>query len=78
MPRIVNIITIQLDRNAVDCAKELRNHDVASVSLWPGIVHTEYVTDILETKGDRIDPSTGIKVGYAYNVNEGGIREMDP
>ena len=60
---------IQLDRTAVDCENKLRNHNVVCFSLWPGIIHTEYVTEILETKGDRIDPSTGIKVGYAYNVN---------
>ena len=42
-----------------------RNYDVAC----QGLSHTEFVTEILERKGDRIDPSTVIKVGYAYNVN---------
>ena len=48
---------------AVDCAKELMKHNVACVSLWPGlIVHTETVKELSVQWGDTIDPSTGIKV----------------
>ena len=32
-----------VDRLAVDMARELKRHGVASVSLWPGIVDTEWV-----------------------------------
>eukprot|EP00058_Branchiostoma_floridae_P004084 XP_002589572.1 hypothetical protein BRAFLDRAFT_224709 [Branchiostoma floridae] len=35
------------DRMAADCAHELRKHNVAFVSLWPGAVKTELVTDLL-------------------------------
>ena len=31
------------DRMAADCAEELRKHNVAMISLWPGPVKTEYV-----------------------------------
>ena len=51
---------------AVDCAKELRNHNVACVSLWPGAVLTENIKEMLDKNGDRVDPSTGIKVDYVY------------
>uniref|UniRef100_A0A915KEB1 Dehydrogenase/reductase SDR family member 1 n=1 Tax=Romanomermis culicivorax TaxID=13658 RepID=A0A915KEB1_ROMCU len=33
-----------LDRMAIDCAKELKNFNVACISLWPGPVRTEYFT----------------------------------
>ena len=36
---------------AVDCAKELKKHKVAFVSLWPGAVRTENVTYLVEQKG---------------------------
>ena len=48
---------------AVDCAQELRNHNVACVSLWPGAVLTENIKEMLDKNGDRVDPGTGIKVG---------------
>ena len=55
---------------AVDCAKELRNHNVACVSLWPGVVLTENVKEMLDKHDDRIDPDTldytGIKVECIY------------
>ena len=35
-----------LDRMAADMAKELRSHGVAVVSLWPGIVRTEWVEQL--------------------------------
>jgi len=28
---------------AVDCAKELKSHNVAFVSVWPGPVRTEHI-----------------------------------
>ena len=33
------------DRMAADCAHELREAGVAMISLWPGPVKTEYITD---------------------------------
>jgi len=40
-----------VDRMAADCAVELRRHNVAMVSLWPGPVKTEYVeTNILQSQ----------------------------
>ena len=36
---------------AVDCAKELKKHKVAFVSLWPGTVRTENVTYLVEQNG---------------------------
>lgn len=35
---------------AVDCAKELRKHNVAFVSLWPGVVQTEMINHFLKSK----------------------------
>ncbi|XP_078604718.1 dehydrogenase/reductase SDR family member 1-like [Branchiostoma floridae x Branchiostoma japonicum] len=35
------------DRMAADCAHELRKHNVAFISLWPGAVKTELVTNLL-------------------------------
>ncbi|XP_005998951.1 dehydrogenase/reductase SDR family member 1 [Latimeria chalumnae] len=35
------------DRLAADCAVELRKHGVASVSLWPGAVRTEKITELV-------------------------------
>ena len=48
---------------ATDCAVELKKHNVACVSLWPGlIVHTENVKEVSAKYGDTIEPTTGIKV----------------
>ncbi|XP_062578618.1 dehydrogenase/reductase SDR family member 1-like [Saccostrea cucullata] len=38
-----------LDRMAADCGVELRKHNVAVVSLWPGPVMTEHVDQMLQT-----------------------------
>ncbi|XP_078059916.1 dehydrogenase/reductase SDR family member 1-like isoform X2 [Mustelus asterias] len=35
------------DRMAADCALELRKHGVSYVSLWPGAVRTETMTDLV-------------------------------
>lgn len=32
---------------AADCAIELKRHNVACISLWPGAVRTELVTSII-------------------------------
>merc|ERR1711894_142324 len=36
---------VSLDRMAADCAVELKNHNVAMISLWPGPVKTEYIKE---------------------------------
>ncbi|XP_064611312.1 dehydrogenase/reductase SDR family member 1-like [Liolophura sinensis] len=38
------------DRMAADCAVELRKHNVACVSLWPGAVRTEHIQDIFSAE----------------------------
>lgn len=45
------------DRMAADCAAELRSSNVAMVSLWPGPVRTEYITEhILESAAADKNP----------------------
>ncbi|XP_004475136.1 dehydrogenase/reductase SDR family member 1 [Dasypus novemcinctus] len=44
------------DRLAVDCAHELRRHGVSYVSLWPGLVQTELITDYVATENSSLDP----------------------
>lgn len=41
------------DRMAADMAVELRKQNVACVSLWPGAVKTELVTDMILDKADQ-------------------------
>ncbi|XP_069113768.1 dehydrogenase/reductase SDR family member 1-like [Argopecten irradians] len=41
------------DRMAADCAIELKKHNVAMVSLWPGAVKTEHITSLLSQ--DKIE-----------------------
>lgn len=52
----------QCDRLAADCAYELRRHGVSYVSLWPGLVQTELVTEFL-TKEEQPDDPLFKKVG---------------
>ncbi|KAK7115420.1 dehydrogenase/reductase SDR family member 1-like [Littorina saxatilis] len=40
-----------VDRMAVDCAKELKEHNIAFVSLWPGLTRTERINNLLGEKG---------------------------
>ena len=48
---------------AVDCAVELRKHNVACVSLWPGAVLTENIKELRAGKGDNTESTTDAKVG---------------
>uniref|UniRef100_A0A8C0QGC6 Dehydrogenase/reductase 1 n=1 Tax=Canis lupus familiaris TaxID=9615 RepID=A0A8C0QGC6_CANLF len=43
------------DRLAADCAQELRRHGVSYVSLWPGMVQTELVKEVV-VKKKILDP----------------------
>ena len=45
-----------VDRMAADCGFELRKHNVAFISLWPGAVGTETVLDKLKPSGSSQDP----------------------
>jgi dehydrogenase/reductase SDR family protein 1 len=38
------------DRMASDCAHELKRHNVAMISLWPGPVKTEFSMDYVISK----------------------------
>ncbi|XP_032199836.1 dehydrogenase/reductase SDR family member 1 isoform X1 [Mustela erminea] len=44
------------DRLATDCARELRRHGVSYVSLWPGLVQTELVKEVVMKNDDTDDP----------------------
>lgn len=41
------------DRMAADCGHELRKHKVAMVSLWPGAVLTEIISDTMTSMNDK-------------------------
>ncbi|XP_068427305.1 dehydrogenase/reductase SDR family member 1 [Clinocottus analis] len=45
------------DRLAADMAVELKRRGVASVSLWPGAVQTELVSQLVLEKEQGVDPS---------------------
>lgn len=44
------------DRLAADCAQELRRHGVSYVSLWPGMVQTELVKEVVVKNENTDDP----------------------
>ncbi|XP_025726032.1 dehydrogenase/reductase SDR family member 1 [Callorhinus ursinus] len=44
------------DRLAVDCAQELRRHGVSYVSLWPGLVQTELIKEVMVKNDNTDDP----------------------
>ncbi|XP_004402091.1 PREDICTED: dehydrogenase/reductase SDR family member 1 isoform X2 [Odobenus rosmarus divergens] len=44
------------DRLAVDCAQELRRHGVSYVSLWPGLVQTELIKEVVVKNDNTDDP----------------------
>ena len=44
----ISLLCLQCDRMATDCALELKKHNVAFVSLWPGAVRTEHFTSLLQ------------------------------
>lgn len=57
-----------LDRMAGDCSVELKKHNVAIISLWPGIVKTEVVNDLKKKleKFEENDVSMMKKRGVPY------------
>ncbi|XP_014941684.2 dehydrogenase/reductase SDR family member 1 [Acinonyx jubatus] len=44
------------DRLAADCAQELRRHGVSYVSLWPGLVQTELLKEVVMKNSNADDP----------------------
>ncbi|XP_045864657.1 dehydrogenase/reductase SDR family member 1 isoform X2 [Meles meles] len=44
------------DRLAADCAQDLRRHGVSYVSLWPGLVQTELLKEVMVKNDDTNDP----------------------
>ena len=45
---------LQVDRMAADCGLELRPHNVAFVSLWPGAVKTELLTEVVNSDQEGV------------------------
>lgn len=49
-------VLLQCDRLAADCAQELRRHGVSYVSLWPGLVQTELLKEVVMKNNNADDP----------------------
>ena len=60
---------------AADCAVELRKHNVAFVSLWPGWVMTELMDECAQTSTDKMLVRS-IKYTYICGVDEVMICEI--
>ncbi|XP_060075319.1 dehydrogenase/reductase SDR family member 1-like [Ylistrum balloti] len=56
------------DRMAVDCAVELKKHNVAMVSLWPGAVKTENINFLLGQH--KMDKTDNVKAKKAFENGE--------
>ena len=58
------------DRMAADCAIELKSSNVTMLSLWPGPVKTEYVTDkLINSAGKKFS----ILVYFEHSIHNLGI-----
>ncbi|NJL81841.1 MAG: SDR family NAD(P)-dependent oxidoreductase [Chloroflexaceae bacterium] len=56
------------DRLAADMAVELKPHNVASLSIWPGIVGTEQITRLVAETKDNLSEKAGLQAfGDGYN-----------
>lgn len=58
-------------RLAADMAVELQPYNVASLSLWPGIVGTEHITQLaqeIQTQDNPSPQSIGISEGYNWET----------
>ncbi len=64
------MFSLQLDRMAVDCGIELKSHNVACISLWPGAVKTETIAEQLETSRTRTDKKSKVKRKPGGNLNK--------
>ncbi len=56
------------DRLAADMAVELKPHNVASLSIWPGIVGTEHISQLVAEMGEsEVADSQGSAIKEGYN-----------
>ncbi|XP_069114011.1 dehydrogenase/reductase SDR family member 1-like isoform X2 [Argopecten irradians] len=60
------------DRMAADCAVELRRHNVAFVSLWPGPVRTEVVSQLAESGHLSTKENSGINFAEGETTEYAG------
>ncbi|CAF0932447.1 unnamed protein product [Brachionus calyciflorus] len=60
-----------VDRMAVDCGKELMKHNVIMLSLYPGAVKTELVTEFMEKENPELSGISGKKTSMK-NIFEKG------
>ncbi|MEO0397634.1 MAG: SDR family NAD(P)-dependent oxidoreductase [Cyanobacteria bacterium P01_A01_bin.137] len=56
------------DRMSADMALDLKPYNVASLSLWPGIVGTEHMTQLAEEMSDENRQSSGIAERYNWET----------
>ncbi|GAU88819.1 hypothetical protein RvY_01448 [Ramazzottius varieornatus] len=64
---------VACDRMAADCGLELKSHNVAFVSLWPGAVKTELIMQGAEArKSGKVEAPTGetAKIGANAHIFE--------
>lgn len=57
----------QCDRLAADMAVELKSRGVISVSLWPGAVQTELVSQFILDKNDQQDGNSMVDFSQTAN-----------
>ncbi|XP_038069912.1 dehydrogenase/reductase SDR family member 1-like [Patiria miniata] len=55
------------DRLATDCALEMKKHNVASVSLWPGAVKTEIFMDLVAATSDTTSKAGNTLINVIKN-----------
>ncbi|NET10049.1 MAG: SDR family NAD(P)-dependent oxidoreductase, partial [Symploca sp. SIO2B6] len=49
------------DRLAAEMARELKPHGITSLSLWPGIVGTEHISQIFDESQQELDSGQGLE-----------------
>ena len=67
---------IQNDRMAKDCAVELEKYNITFVSLWPGMVQTEFITEFTESGdlGLRNAMKTEVRVDvFGYHLDHSKV-----
>ncbi|RNA30988.1 dehydrogenase reductase SDR family member 1-like [Brachionus plicatilis] len=60
-----------VDRMAVDCGKELSKHNVVMLSLYPGAVKTELVTDMISKQNPDISGISGKQISMKKVFEQG-------
>lgn len=59
------------DRMAADCAFELRKHNVAVVSLWPGVARTEIIVSSVEQASTKPQPESKFAGTFSKRIASG-------